>query len=60
MTNGTITSSTYATESDGTYPVTVSANRFLLPEQGTFVIAYFILLIFILIQIIQIKQNALM
>ena len=40
MTNGTITSSTYATESDGTYPVTVSANRFLLPEQGTFVIAY--------------------
>ena len=40
MPSGSISFMTPATESDGTYYVSVSANKFALPQSGPFVIAY--------------------
>ncbi len=40
MPSGSISFMTPATESDGTYYVSVSANKFTLPQSGPFVIAY--------------------
>ena len=40
MPTGTVTSTTAATTSDGSYPVVASANKFLLPTSGSFVLAY--------------------
>ena len=40
MNSGSLTFATPATLSDGTYYVSASANKFLLPQSGSFVLAY--------------------